>query len=140
MQNFSCRESSGLMNHHDGKRAGSAVVAGGEGGGGGVHQVVFWSCDPRALGPDSSSKKCSGRKSSYFPKTFVTIQSEQTVFLLKYLSDLGFLQLTLSKLNPGRCLLGLSRTSIPGQSRGPGMPEKAFPPITSSPPPSGCSL
>ena len=63
-----------LVNHHRGTCAGSAAVAGE--GGGGVHQVVFWSCEPRALGPDSSYKKCNGRKSSYFPKIFVTVQGQ----------------------------------------------------------------
>nr|XP_009931059.1 PREDICTED: receptor activity-modifying protein 1 [Opisthocomus hoazin] len=63
-----------LVNHHRGKRAGSAAVAGE--GGGGAHQVVFWSCECRALGPDFS-EKCNKRKPSYFPEIFVTIQVQR---------------------------------------------------------------
>lgn len=77
-----------LVNCHCGKCAGSAAVAGGEGRGV-VHQVVFWSCEPRALGPDSSYKKCNGRKSSYFPEIFVTIQGQQC-FSAEIHERLGF--------------------------------------------------
>jgi len=123
-----------LVNHHRGKRAGSAAVAGE--GGGGAHQVVFWSCECRALGPDFS-EKCNKRKPSYFPEIFVTIQVQRC--FSAEISVTGFFAAT-SKLNPSRHLLGLSRTSVPGQSRGSGMPEKAFLPITSSPPLSRPSL